>query len=183
MQPEPMTFHEGPLILIVWSMHSDTTHQPAVASPSVVSQTTSIYQQVMDQFAQMKTMLTSFLSLRQETTRIAFCNYLASEVEYLKERDFQTFRNKAVNLSSGIQSRAEARTHQPSNLHFLGAPVQLPHMLSAATAISSHCQGIHLDYSSNTDACKPFHPTSSAKPSDAQRTEIAQRTTDFVPSC
>ena len=71
------------------SIHSDTTHQPPIASPSVVSQTPSFDQHVMDHFAQMETMLTTFLSPRQETTRTVFCNYLTSELENLEERDFQ----------------------------------------------------------------------------------------------
>ena len=66
----------------------------------------------MDQFAQMKFMLSSFLKPRQETTRTAFSNYLASEVEAL-EKNFHTFRNEAVKLLSEIQSRSKERTHQP----------------------------------------------------------------------
>ena len=34
---------------------------------------------------------------------IAFCNYLANEFQALEGRDFQTFRNEAVKLLSGIQ--------------------------------------------------------------------------------
>ena len=60
----------------------------------------------------MKTMLSYFLGPRQETTRTAFCNYLVSKVEALEERYFQRFRYVAVKLLSGIQSRAEERTHQ-----------------------------------------------------------------------
>ena len=67
----------------------------------------------MDQFAEMKTMLSTFLGPRQETRRTAFCSYLASEVEALGDRDFQTFRNEAMKLLSGIQSRADERSHQP----------------------------------------------------------------------
>ena len=92
------------------SIRSYTTHQPAIGSTvstSVVSQPSSVDQQVMNQFAQMKTMLTSFLGLMQDTTRTAFCNYLASEVGNLEERDFQTFRNEAVKLLSGIHKTAE----------------------------------------------------------------------------
>ena len=68
------------------SQCDQTPHKPWCSFPMVD-------QQFMDQFAQMKTMLSSFLGLRQESTRIAFCNYLTSEVEVLEERDFQTFRN------------------------------------------------------------------------------------------
>ena len=90
-------------------MRSDTTILPSVTSPSTVCGRSMVNQQVMDQFAQMKTMLSSFLRPRKETTRTAFCNYLASEVEALEDRDFQTFRNEAVKLLSDIQSRAEEK--------------------------------------------------------------------------
>ena len=66
-------------------------------------------QQVMGHFGQMKTMLVSFLGPRKETIRTAMCNYLASEVEALEERDCQTFIKKAVKLLSGIQSRSKER--------------------------------------------------------------------------
>ena len=60
----------------------------------------------MDHFAQMITMVSSFLWPKQETTRTAFCNYLASEVEALKDKDFQTLRNEAVNfLTASKMSR------------------------------------------------------------------------------
>ena len=71
------------------SMQSNTTIQPSVISPSAVSRHSSVNQQVMDQFAQIKPMLSSFLRPRQETTRIAFCDYLASEVDILDNRDIQ----------------------------------------------------------------------------------------------
>ena len=64
----------------------------------------------MDLCAQMKTMLSTLLGPRQETTRIAFCNYLASEVEAF---DFQMCRNEAVKLLSGNRGRTEEKTHQP----------------------------------------------------------------------
>ena len=60
-----------------------------------------------------KTMLSSFLTPRQETTRTVFCNYMASEVEALEDKDFQTFRKEAVKLLSSIQSRTEERSFQP----------------------------------------------------------------------
>ena len=67
----------------------------------------------MDQFAQMRTLLSSFLGPKQETIRTAFCNSLASEVEALENRDFQTFRNESVELLISIQSRGEERNCQP----------------------------------------------------------------------
>ena len=67
----------------------------------------------MDQFTQMKATLSSFLGPRQETTRTAFCYYLASDVEALEERESQTYRNEAVKLQSRILRRAEERMRQP----------------------------------------------------------------------
>ena len=78
-----------------------------VTSPKTASGHSSVDQQVTDQVTQMRTML-SFFGQKQETiTCTAFCNYLASEVEGLGEKDFQTSRNKAVKLLSNIQSKAE----------------------------------------------------------------------------
>ena len=74
-------------------MQSDTTQQPLIASPSVVSQHSTV-DQIMDQFAQMKTMLSSFLGPRLEATRTALCNYLTSEVEALEESDFKYSETK-----------------------------------------------------------------------------------------
>ena len=93
-----------------FSMQSiDTILQPEqVTSPIIASGHSSVDQQVMDKFTQMKTMLSSFLRQKQETTPTAFCNYLPSEVEGSDEKDFQTFRREAaVKLLSSIQSRAE----------------------------------------------------------------------------
>ena len=95
------------------SMESDTTIQ----APSAVSVRCLVNQQDMDQFAQMRTMLLSFFGPIQETTETAFCNYLASEMEGLDDKVFQTFRNKAVKLLSSIRSRAVERSHQPQQPH------------------------------------------------------------------
>ena len=95
------------------SMQSDTSIQPSVTSPRSVSRHSPVNQQVMDQFALMSTMLPSFLRPMEETTRTAVCNYLASEVVGLEDKDFQTFRNEAVKLLSSIQSRTAARGHLP----------------------------------------------------------------------
>ena len=112
--PQGTTSPEVQPTWIVWRSTCNQTPQiqPSVRSTSAVSQCSTIDHQVMYQFTQMKTMLPPFLRPRQETTRTAFCNYLASEVEILEERDFQTFRNEAVKLLSGIQSRAGERSHQ-----------------------------------------------------------------------
>ena len=92
---------------------TDTMLQPQqVTSLTVASGCSSVDQQVMDQFTQMRSMLSSFLG--QETTmRTAFCNYLASEVEGLVKKDFQTFKNEAVKFLSNIQSKAEEGGCQP----------------------------------------------------------------------
>ena len=45
--------------------------------------------------------------INYQTTRTAFCNYLATEVEALEDRDFQAVRNQAVKLLCSIQSREE----------------------------------------------------------------------------
>ena len=94
-------------------MWSDTMLQASVKSPSAVSRSSSVDQQVMDPFVWMKTMLSSFLGPRQDTITAAFCNYLASEVEALEERDFQTLRNQAVKLLSTMKSRAKETCCQP----------------------------------------------------------------------
>ena len=107
------------------SMPSDPTQHPSIASLSLVSQSSTVNLQVMDQFAQMKTMLSSFLGPRQGTKRTAFCNYLVSKVEAFEEREFQMFINKAKKLLRPGQRKT---TVSPSNLHFLGDPVQLQHM-------------------------------------------------------
>ena len=43
----------------------------------------------------------------------AFCNYLATEVKNLEERDFQTVRNETIKLLSRVQSKAGERARQP----------------------------------------------------------------------
>ena len=58
-------------------------------------------------------MLSTFLGSRQETTKTAFCNYLASEMDTFLDRDFKAFRSKAVKILSGMQSRTEERSRQP----------------------------------------------------------------------
>ena len=143
---------------------TDTTLQSQqVMSPTAGSGCSLVNQQVMDQFIQMRTMLSSFLGQKQETTTCAaFCNYLVSEVEGLEEKDFQTFRNEAAKLLSNIQSKAEEHGRQPqqpqtlSMLHFSSAA-------STATAASSSSKGIHLNHPRDTSAFKPGRPTCSAE--------------------
>ena len=91
-------------------------------------------QKNMDKFTQMKIMLTALLWITLEWTRIYICHYLASRIENLLGRYFQTFHNETVKLLSVTQSRAE---ENHSNLHFPGAPVPFPHMCTRLIS-SSH---------------------------------------------
>ena len=61
----------------------------------------------MDQFTQIRTMLSSFLEQKQETTHTAFCNYIASKAGQ---------RNEAISPSNH------------SNRHFHEGQVQLQHL-------------------------------------------------------
>ena len=96
------------------SIASDVTHQPSSTSPKrrqppVATATTSA-DPVLDQFQQMRSTISTFLSARQDPTpspRQSFCNYLHSEIEHLEERDLLTFRNETVKLLSEIQYKAE----------------------------------------------------------------------------
>ena len=72
--------------------------------------TTSSADPVLDQFQQMRSMISIFLGAHQDSTpspRQLFCNYLHSEIEYLAERDFLTFKNETVKLLSEIQYKAK----------------------------------------------------------------------------
>ena len=101
------------------SIASDVTHQPSSTSPKrrqppVTAATTSA-DPVLDQFQQMRSMISTFLGARQDPTpspRQSFCNYLHSEIEHLEERDFLTFRNDTVKLLSEIQYKAEDVLYQ-----------------------------------------------------------------------
>ena len=149
-------------------MRSDTTMQPLDTSPSVVSP---------GQFVEMRIMLSSFLGQKQKTTRTAFCNYLASEVEVLEDKGFQTFRNEAVKLLSSIQTRADERepsappatstdtfTKLKCNFNICATNI------STTTATSTSCTGIHVNHPRDSDAFKPGHPICSEEPSGNQRT-------------
>ena len=70
---------------------------------------------VLDQFQQIKSLISTFLGARQDPTpspRQSFCKYLHSEIENLEERDFLTFRNETVKLLSEIQYKAEEHKRQ-----------------------------------------------------------------------
>ena len=96
------------------SIASDVTHQPSTTSPKqrqppVMTATTSA-DPVLDQFQQMRSVISTFLGAHQDPTpspRQSFCNYLHSEIEHLEERDFLTFRNETVKLLSEIQYKAK----------------------------------------------------------------------------
>ena len=99
------------------SIASNVTHQPSSTSPRQppVATTTTSADPVLDQFQQMRSMISTFLGARQDPTpnpRRSFCNYLHSEIENLEERDFLTFRNETVKLLSEIQYKAEERKRQ-----------------------------------------------------------------------
>ena len=101
------------------SIASDVTHQPSSTSPMrqqpTVAITTIDADPVLDQFQQMRLMISTFLGACQNPTpspRQSFCNYLHSESEHLDETDFLTFRNETVKLLSEIQCKAEERKRQ-----------------------------------------------------------------------
>ena len=101
------------------SIASDVTHQPSSTSPKrrqpPVATTTTSADPVLDQFQQIRSIISTFLGARQDTTpspRQSFCNYLHSEIEHLEERDFLTFRNETVKLLSEIQYKAGERKRQ-----------------------------------------------------------------------
>ena len=98
---------------------SDVTHQPSSTSPKQqqppVTTTTTSADPVLNQFQQMRSMISTYLGTRQDPTlspRQSFCNYLHSEIKHLEERDFLTFRNETVRLLSEIQYKAEERKRQ-----------------------------------------------------------------------
>ena len=121
------------------SIASDVTHQPLSTSPKQrqppVKTTTMSADPVLDQFQQMRLMISTFLGARQDPTpspRQSFCNYLQSEIEHLEEREFLTFRNGTVKLLSEIQYKAEERKRQVTKSQEV-TTYQLP-QLSQATA-------------------------------------------------
>ena len=94
------------------SIASDVTHHPSSTSPKrqqppVATATTSA-DPVLDQFQQMRSMISTFLGAHQDPTpspRQSFCNCLHSEIEHLEEKDFLTFLSE-------IQYKAEERKRQ-----------------------------------------------------------------------
>ena len=118
------------------SIASDVTHQPLSTSPKrQQSTTTTAADPVLDQFQQMRSMSSTFLGARQDPTpspRQSFCNYLYSEIEYLEERDFLTYRNETVKLLSEIQYKAEERKRQVTTSQQV-TTFQLPEATQATT--------------------------------------------------
>ena len=102
------------------SIASDITHQPSSTSPKrrqpPVATTTTSADPVLDQFQQMRSMISTFLGATTmdptPSPRQSLCNYLHSEIENLEERDFLTFRNETVKLLSETQYEAEERKRQ-----------------------------------------------------------------------
>ena len=89
--------------------HQHSTNSPKRRQPPVATATMSA-DSVLDQFQQMRSIISTFLGERWNPTpspRQLFCNYLHSEIEHLEERDFLTFRNETVKLLSVIQYKAE----------------------------------------------------------------------------
>ena len=77
------------------SITSDVTHQPSSTSPKrqqpTVVTTTTAADPVLDQFQQIRSMISTFLSTRQDpapSPRQSFCNYLHSDIEHLEEKLF-----------------------------------------------------------------------------------------------
>ena len=99
-------------------MKSAVTHQALSTSPEErqpTVATTTAADPVLDHFQQMRSMISTFLGAHQDPTlspRQSFCNYLHSEIEHLKERDFLTFRSETVKLLTEIQYKADERKRQ-----------------------------------------------------------------------
>ena len=110
---------------------SDTTSQPSICSTStsVVSQPSPVDQQVMDQFAQMKTILTLFFSVQAGDNQ----NKPSATTWHLKlktrrKENFRLLEMRQLNFYVGYTTGQKKDPISHSNLHFLRIPVQLPHM-------------------------------------------------------
>ena len=84
------------------SMVSDATHQLSNTNPScrpAAVTTTTAEESFLDQFQQMRLVMSNFLGAHQDPTSSpgqSFCNYPHSEIVHLEERDFLTFRNETL---------------------------------------------------------------------------------------
>ena len=148
------------------SIASDVTHQPSSTSPKrrqpPVATTTTSADPVLDQFQQMRSMISTFLGARQDPTpspRQLFCNYLHSEVENLEERDFLTFRNESVKLLSEIQYKAEERKtgHHKSRGHHITTSRSIT--VHSRTGICTHHPGNSTSLNSSCAASTDYHRT------------------------
>ena len=124
----------------------------------------------MDQFKQIRSMLSSFLGQKQETTLTVFCNYLASEVEGLQKKDVQAFKNDSVQLFSNIQSKSEKCGQSAPTATATDSFMKLKCSfnicatdISTATAASFSCKEIHLNHPRETNAFKLGNQTCSAE--------------------
>ena len=125
------------------SIASNVTHQPSNTDPKrrqpPVATTTTSADPVLDQFQQIRSMISTFLGAHQDPTpspRQSFCNYLHSEIEHLEERDFLTFKTETVKLLSEIQYKAKERKRQVTKSQEV-TTFQLPEA-SQATAAPPH---------------------------------------------
>ena len=112
---ETQSTRYGKLTQFQFSMRSHQKKGSTKGRQPPVMTTTTSAGPVLDQFQQMRSIISTFLGARQDPTpcpRQSFCNYLHSEIKYLEERDFLTFMNDPVKLLSEIQYKAEERKRQ-----------------------------------------------------------------------
>ena len=124
------------------SIASNVTHQPSSTSPKrrqpPVATTITSADLVLDQFQQMRLMISTFLDAHQDPTpspRQSSCNYVHSEIEHLKERNFLTFSNETVKLLSEIQYKAKERKRQVTTSQQVTT-----FQLKAATQATAGCE-------------------------------------------
>ena len=121
------------------------------------------------------------------SSRQSFCNYLHSEIEYLVERAFLTFRNKTMKLLSEIQYKAEERKRQVTSSQEV-TTYQLPEA-SQATAgwgIRTHHTGNSTSLHSSCAASTDYHRRdcySDCKSIATICTFIIVTTANFLHSC
>ena len=119
-------------------MTSDVTHQPSSTSPSrrpPAVATTTAADPVLDQFKQMRSMISTFLVACKDPTpslRQSFCNYLHSEIKHLEEQDILNFRNEPVKLLSEIQFKAEEHKRETGHNNSTG------HHISTSRSNTGH---------------------------------------------
>ena len=144
---------------------------------------------VLDQFQQMRSMISTFLGARQDPTpspRQSFCNYLHSEIEHLEERDFLTFRNETVKLLSEIQYKAEERNRQVTKSQEM-TTYQLPEAsVHSRTGIHTHHTGNSTSLHSTCAASTDYHRTACYSDCESTATigaSIIVSTANFICCC